>query len=636
MMKSLISRWLSVALTGCLSLLAYGDQNSQINAALSPAQIGYIDGAVEALRQRDHVPGLSLAVFSSKGNALVKAYGYSDKDGQVPLQVDDTIPIASISKTFVAVALMRAQEMGLLSLDDDANRHLDFTLPTYPGSRAITLRDLARHEAGFEERWLATGAGFAEDSRSWGEQLAQTYPQLIAPPGTYASYSNYGIALLGYVIERAAGVPYHEFLRTQVLEPLGMYGTTAEHPEPGAFAEKLVPGLYVKDGVIRAPKPTYNLRTYPAGRVLSTLPDMAKFGRMILSGGVADDGVRLLSRTSVDTMIADTRAAHESIPGIAIIFAEKDIAGIRFVGHGGDGGTHHTDLILSREHDLGIYMGFLSAPGPQAREFLARTLVPKLVAGSGFEPVAFEQGDKATDKSLAQYAGQYRHYRWAFTSVERTLQLVSEFAVKDSGTGSLIVKGRLGAGEYLPTKETGLFQNRLTGELMYFWRGEDGQLNMNMGSFPFVTAFKLSTADTQGFNQFAFFGMVIIFIVLTLILISLMVSNYRKGNGKQALGLALLTLASGLSAYGMMGFMLAASSTPEQVLQQSIPGFAYWYLTIPFIVFGLVALYLLGAFKRTWLPQGWLTSITSLSTVVFVGLLMLYLNHWNALGWNFP
>jgi len=413
-----------------------------------------------------------------------------------------------------------------------------------------------------------------------------------------------------------------------------MQRTTSQHPAPELFNDKLAPGLRARGGVIRSAPPSFNLRTYPTGRVLTSLPDIVTYGSMLLNRGAAVDGTRILSEASIDELIADPKSVHPQMPGIGVVFAEKDIAGERFIGHGGDGGTHHTDLLLSEKHDIGIYLGFHSAPGPQAREWLARAIVPILIEGAGFQALPMPVSDQPP--RFPEYAGSYRHYRWAYTSIERLLQLSSEFAIADSGAGTLIVKGRLGAGEYIPQDDEGLFVNRLTGELLYFWQDAAGNRNLNMGSFPFVTAYKLDSMDTQGTTQLLFYLINGVFALLIVFFIQNAYAAARTGGAVTATGPVILLLSSALAIFGMLGFMIGAASQSELALQSGIPGFADYFLAIPFVLLVLLAVYLWGVFKSRWRPTGiwgWILMLAFIGNFV---LTLWFLNHWNALGWNYP
>ena len=120
----------------------------------------YLEGVIKAQVAIHQTPGIGVSLVSREGDTLNRAVGYADLIESTPLDAESwAIPIASISKVFVAVSLLRAEDMGLLDLEDSASQHLDFEIPRLSGRRAIRLLDLARNEAGFEERWLATGAG---------------------------------------------------------------------------------------------------------------------------------------------------------------------------------------------------------------------------------------------------------------------------------------------------------------------------------------------------------------------------------------------------------------------------------------------------------------------------------------------
>ncbi len=632
-MKKLVKILFLALLTPLQSFAA--QEAAESASGIPDSLINYIDGVAEGESQTLGIPGIGVSIFSKEYGSLVRAWGRTDVGGVRAFDAkNEIIPVASISKVFVAVALMRAQEQGIINLDDPINDHLDFKLPVFPGARPMTIRDVTSHEGGFEERWLATGAGRELDPRPWSEIMAATYPQLIAPPESYSSYSNYGIALLGYMLEYKTGIPYHAYLKAEVLDPLGMTNTTVEHPAPADFEGKISAGLRVSGGVERPARKTFNYRTYPAGRLVSTLPDMNRFIYMIVNDGVAPDGTVVLQSDSVEKMLDASRKSHPSMPGLAVIFAEKDIQGTRFIGHGGDGGTHHTDMIISREHGFGLFVNFMSAPGPQARDYFTRAIVPKFT-GTRFDPLPL--ADNNQQINLSRFTGEYRHYRWAFTSIEKLLGLTSQFSIGQASAGSLMVKGRLGAGEYVPVDiNSGLYQNRVTGEYLHFFELEDGSLNVVMGSFPFVTAFKLDTADTQGFVSFAFDFLMISLGLAAVVLATQSVRSIIARTNGFALGQGLLAIASGALVVGSLLFLETASSLSEAALQQSIPESASTFLAIPFLSIALLFGWVIGYLKGLFRAPGWFQHLAAIASITLVVLFLLFIDHWNALGWNYP
>ena len=620
------------ALMFAMAALALIAAYSQASANIDSLD-DYLDGVIRAQIEVQQTPGIGVSLVSLDGGTINRAVGYAELVESNPLDAENwAFPIASISKVLVAVSLLRAQDMGLLDLEDAANLHLDFELPQFPASREIRLRDLARHEAGFEERWLATGAGTSPDPRPWGEILASTYPGLIAPPGSYASYSNYGIALLGYIIERASGQPYHEFLKKQVTEPLGMEDTfiPGMGPRPDV---RVAEGSLLRAGVAQSPVETFNKRTHPAGRVVSTLSDMSKLMYMLLGGGIGRNGNRILSVTAMSELF-DTKSVHPKMPGMGVVLAQKDIGAKRFIGHGGDGSSIHTDMILSPDDGVGIFVVFLSAPGPQVRDSFHRAIIPRLFPESDFAPLPLP--DSGVSPDLSGFTGEFRHYRWSFSSIERLLQLISEFRVIDSGRGTLIVDGRLSAGEYVPTSDEKLWRNRLTGEYMSFSRGWDGALLLNTGNFPFMTAYRLDWLDTQRTNRRAYRLFTWGFGILSLVLAFLAVRAYVSGQPRASLGHGLLSICGAISAFGTYAAVNIALSLSEPELQKAIPAIASWVLALPFAAAAAVITYLWVFVTRYSRPTGWLESTIQAGMLVLFVAYLYYLNHWNALGWNYP
>jgi CubicO group peptidase (beta-lactamase class C family) len=156
--------------------------------------------------------------------AWVKTAGVRDVDNKAPVTPNTVFRIASMTKSFTAMAILKLRDEGKLSLDDPAARYVPelATLP-YPtnDSPAITIRHLLTHSEGFPE------------DNPWGDrQLAQTDETMRAwikagipfstAPGTAFEYSNYGFAILGQIVAKASGKPYAVYVRDNILRPLGM------------------------------------------------------------------------------------------------------------------------------------------------------------------------------------------------------------------------------------------------------------------------------------------------------------------------------------------------------------------------------------------------------------------------------
>ena len=163
----------------------------------------FVDGYVAHQLEDYGIPGATVSVVKDGEVIFAKGYGEADVKAEEPVVADETLfRIASTNKLFTATAVMQLVEEGRLDLDRDVNAYLDdVEIPdTYPG-QPVTLRHLLTHTAGFEERITGTLARDADDVAPLGEHLSENVPARVRPPGEVTSYSNYGVALAGHVVE---------------------------------------------------------------------------------------------------------------------------------------------------------------------------------------------------------------------------------------------------------------------------------------------------------------------------------------------------------------------------------------------------------------------------------------------------
>jgi CubicO group peptidase (beta-lactamase class C family) len=192
-----------------------------------------IEKAFENYRQERGIPGLAFGVVIDGELALVKGFGVRDVASGDAVTPDTVFRIASMTKSFTALAILKLRDEGKLSLDDPASKWIpELARLKYPtaDSAPIRVRHLLTHSAGFPE------------DNPWGDRhLAETDQKLTrwleagipfsTSPGTAYEYSNYGFGLLGRIVSKASGVPYDEYLKKNILAPLGMSASTLEFGE---------------------------------------------------------------------------------------------------------------------------------------------------------------------------------------------------------------------------------------------------------------------------------------------------------------------------------------------------------------------------------------------------------------------
>ncbi|HEX5581407.1 MAG TPA: serine hydrolase domain-containing protein, partial [Gemmatimonadaceae bacterium] len=199
------------------------DRVAKLSSAFGP-----IDSAFRAFATRTHVPGAAWGIIIDGKLAHVGVAGYRDVESRDPVRPNTVFRIASMTKSFTAMAIMRLRDEGKLSLDDPVERYVpELAGLDYPTSDAprITIRHLLTHAEGFPE------------DNPWGDrQLAITDEEMSRMmrggipfsnvPGVAYEYSNYGFAILGRVVANVSGMPYRDYVETHVLRPLGMTSTT--------------------------------------------------------------------------------------------------------------------------------------------------------------------------------------------------------------------------------------------------------------------------------------------------------------------------------------------------------------------------------------------------------------------------
>ena len=184
----------------------FGRQEAAVVHELSTADLeAFLDPLIKDQLARLKFAGAVVVMVKDDGILFARGYGYADVENKRPMTADATlVRPGSISKLFTGIAVMQLVEQGKLDLDRDVNDYLDFHVPTPTGGVPVTLRRLMTHRAGFEEhvKGLFSADRVPEPLGHW---LMRSLPRRLFPGGDVPAYSNYGLALAGYIVERAAG-----------------------------------------------------------------------------------------------------------------------------------------------------------------------------------------------------------------------------------------------------------------------------------------------------------------------------------------------------------------------------------------------------------------------------------------------
>ena len=324
---------------------------------IDPKEIGARVG--EILNRRPAV-GLAVAVVRDGSLELFHGHGVADVESKAPVTSDTAFRIASITKTFTAIAVMQLWEQGLIDLDAPANDYLRaFELvPAKPGWRPATLRHLLTHTAGIGEQ-VPRSSMFRRD---FGESvkagrpvpsLAEYYRggvRLDAEPGTRFRYGDHSPSTVGQIVEDLSGQPLDRYLREHVFEPLGMTDTTLVRSEvPPAL---LATGYTLRSKGPRA-VPDRAWVTVGASNAYSTPADMARYIAALLGGGRNEHG-SVLEPATLAMMFEAQYQPDPRVPGMGLAFWRRESGGHHLVEHLGVVPGFNSQLLVAPDDGVGV------------------------------------------------------------------------------------------------------------------------------------------------------------------------------------------------------------------------------------------------------------------------------------------
>ncbi len=361
----------------CVTLAAHGTA-APPQSPSEPAGAATIDASIREYLASVAVPGVAVAV--TRGDAVVLTRGYGRTPAGQPVDVHTPMALASVSKSFTALAVMQLVDDGRVDLDRPVRQYLpEFTMAD-PRAGRITVRQLLNQTSGMSDRTFAAFSG--PQPRTLVERVASLRTAtLAADPGSRWEYHNPNYQVAARLVERVAGTSFDGYLRGRVFVPLGMRDSrtidTADDLPPSARGHVLVLGW-----PIALPEP----RAFGngSGGVLSSAHDMAVWLIVQQQGGRAPDGTVVVSPASIAAMRTTAPASRSYALGWTV---GTTPSGAPLIAHSGDLFTSTAQQIVLTESGWGIaVMANTGLIYGDARAIAGRILA--VIEGRAVEPAS--------------------------------------------------------------------------------------------------------------------------------------------------------------------------------------------------------------------------------------------------------
>ncbi|WP_419933938.1 serine hydrolase domain-containing protein [Candidatus Palauibacter sp.] len=373
---------------------------------------------LDAKMAYEKIPGVSVALVHDQDLVWARGYGYAHPETQVAATPSTMYSVCSISKLFTSIGVMQQRDEGNVDLDDPVSDHLPWynLEQAYPDAPGVSLEGILTHSSGLPREsahpyW--TGPDHPFPTRD--EIIEGLSGQVTLYPGRrYFQYSNLGMALAGQLVEQSSGMAYDDYVRSRILDPLGMSDTYTDIPAEHR-GDRYATGhaRLARDGG-RDEAPFFQaLGMAPAAGFASTVEDLARLAswqfRLLENGGTEILDVNTLREMHrVHWVDPD----FDTMWGLGFAVSRRD--GERTVGHGGScpGFRSTFQLIPAKKLAGVVMMNALANPTDVWTKMMA-------TLGAAFEEIQSDPGGGVRrPASLAEYEGLYQS-TWGETVILR-------------------------------------------------------------------------------------------------------------------------------------------------------------------------------------------------------------------------
>lgn len=419
-----------IALLLFISSLSFTEEATDLKE--SPDYSGMItkmDAYIDELMKKHEVAGLSIALVDGQKTVWQKGFGYADVEKEIAAGEHTIFNYGSVSKLFTGLAIMQLVEEGKIDLDAQLSDYLpEFSIRSrFPEALDVTIRSMLSHHSGLPSDCLYRMVNsYSENSVEYFnnyesrllEYLETTH---LAYRKDYTfSYSNIAYNLLGFVVQRVSEKPLADYVKENILLPLGMENASIS---PYVLRED-VKNLMAMPHIGMKPGKKYLWMAHGAGALNAGVSDMTGFIKMVLGKGSYGDN-QVVSEETLQHMLTPQNEENirDGSTKLGLSFFLNDPAfsyGGKTCGHGGGMIHYYSDLKILLEHELGVVLAVNSDSGEAIVQEIARTVLEEaLLVKTGLKKPAPEEEETAelTGKEMQELEGNYACFGYELVKI---------------------------------------------------------------------------------------------------------------------------------------------------------------------------------------------------------------------------
>jgi serine beta-lactamase-like protein LACTB len=394
-------------------LLATVALSPRTQAADDEAIIRQFQEDIRAELERGAISGVSVALVDDQRTLFAGGFGFADKKRRVPAVRDTVYRAGSISKLFTALAVMQLSEQGRLKIDAPVTEYLPALgiVSPFEDAAPMTLRQLMCHRSGMVRE--APVGGYLDDAQAGTAKTVASLSgcALVYPPNTRTKYSNSGVTIAGYIVERVSAQAFQEYQRRHLLGPMGM--GSSSFVKNSALRRRLAKGyLPVADGhggFREIEAPAFELGTIPAGNLYTTAEDLARFLSFLFAEGNAG-GRQMIQRPTLTEMF--TPQLTKETNGFGLGFSVGSVRGHKTVSHMGAVYGFTSMVIGVPRHKLGVVVLCNDDIVTAAVRRLALNALGAMLEAKTGETTPVKPRIDLAAADLAAFVGEYESESW--------------------------------------------------------------------------------------------------------------------------------------------------------------------------------------------------------------------------------